>query len=153
MLRSQYARRGTYMRSGLKPQPLSGSNCDFLNILGRGSGSIRKQSGSASGSSGISYEISDVKFHMKFHMKFHLQFRRAFSAPAGAPSWCSSHTAVHGGTFTKVSLQTRVFQLQLKSVGKAAACLKNEAMAEISRRHMKTKCVFPEAIRKPSGSC
>ena len=89
---------------------------------------------------------------MKFHMKFHLQFRRAFSAPAGAPSWCSSHTAVHGGTFTKVSLQTRVFQLQLKSVGKAAACLKNEAMAEISRRHMKTKCVLsgsdPEAIRK-----
>ena len=46
------------MRSGLKPQPLSGSNCDFLDILGRGSGSIRKQSGSASGSFGISHEIS-----------------------------------------------------------------------------------------------
>ena len=58
------------MRSGLKPQPLSGSNCDFLDILGRGSGSIRKQSGSASGSFGISYEISYVKFHLKFRRAF-----------------------------------------------------------------------------------
>ena len=70
------------MRSGLKPQPLSGSNCDSLDILGRGSGSIRKQSGSASGSFGISYEISYVIFHMKFHLKF----RPAFSAPAGVLS-------------------------------------------------------------------
>ena len=133
------------MRSGLKPQPLSGSNCDFLNILGRGSGSIRKQSGSESGSFEISHEISyEISYEISSEISPGL-----FSS-----SWSSFVVQQpYGGTFTKVSLQTRVFQLQLKSLGKAAACLKNEAMAEISRRHMKTKCVFPEAIRKPSGSC
>ena len=90
---------------------------------------------------------------MGIHMEFSYEISSEISPGLFSSSWSSFVVQQpYGGTFTKVSLQTRVFQLQLKSLGKAAACLKNEAMAEISRRHMKTTCVLsgsdPEAIRK-----